>query len=119
MIYTLTPQPPLRLPFDVDISSGPTAAPNQQTAGSAPGRWHLAEISGIVDLVLMDLNMPIMDGLTASREIRKKLTDLPIYALTANTMAGDQERCLNAGMNGFLAKPINLDKLKEILQLYV
>lgn len=71
------------------------------------------------DLILMDLNMPIMDGMTASSEIRKTLPNLPIYALTANTMAGDREKCLQAGMNGFLAKPIKLDKLKEILQLYV
>ena len=71
------------------------------------------------DLVLMDLNMPVMDGLTAAREMRKSLPNLPIYALTANTMAGDQEKCLEAGMNGFLAKPINLDKLKEILRQHV
>lgn len=70
------------------------------------------------DLVLMDVNMPIMDGLTASREIHKTLPNLPIYALTANAMAGDQEKCLKAGMNGFLAKPINVDKLKIILQQY-
>ncbi len=86
----------------------------------ADGRAALDEaLQNPYDLVLMDLNMPVMDGLTASREIRKQLPGLPIYALTANTMAGDQEKCLNAGMNGFLAKPINLDKLKEILQQHV
>ena len=61
---------------------------------------------------------PIMDGLTATCEIRKKLPNLPIYALTANAMAGDQERCMKAGMNGFLAKPINLVELKKVLQQY-
>ena len=71
------------------------------------------------DLVLMDLNMPIMDGFTAARKIHEALPDLPIYALTANTMAGDRERCLNSGMNGFLGKPIMLDQLKEILKQYV
>ncbi|MBN2808827.1 MAG: response regulator [Deltaproteobacteria bacterium] len=86
----------------------------------ADGRATLEEaLKEPYDLVLMDINMPIMDGLTATREIRKTLPELPIYALTANTMSGDREKCLNAGMNGFLEKPINPDHLKEILQRYV
>ncbi len=65
------------------------------------------------DMVLMDMQMPVMDGVTASRLIRRHFTaqDLPIVAMTANAMQADRERCLEAGMNGFVTKPINADEL--------
>jgi CheY-like chemotaxis protein/CHASE3 domain sensor protein len=69
--------------------------------------------AGDVDLVLMDIMMPEMDGYTATREIRKepRWQKLPIIAVTAKAMKEDQQRCLDAGANDYLAKPIELERL--------
>ena len=75
------------------------------------------------DMVFMDINMPIMDGLTALENIKKidkyikKKT--PIVALTANTIKGDKERYLNAGMDNYLSKPIVMNELLHILNTYL
>ena len=68
-------------------------------------------------LVLMDCQMPVMDGLEATREIRMRETDrrTPIIALTAGAMKSDQTNCLDAGMDGFLTKPIDVNQLAEVL----
>jgi CheY-like chemotaxis protein len=74
------------------------------------------------DLVLMDMQMPELDGLETTARIRMKETaggkHQPIVALTANAMSGDEERCRAAGMDGYLTKPIQSEKLDEVLEKY-
>ena len=71
------------------------------------------------DVVLMDVQMPVLDGLEATRRIRRELPpdDQPyIIAMTANAMAGDREICLDAGMNGYVSKPIQLAELDDAIE---
>ena len=73
------------------------------------------------DIVLMDMQMPVMDGLTATKEIRKEshLKDLPVVAMTANAMQGDRDRCIAAGMNDHVAKPIEPEDLWKALLKWI
>ncbi|TRX54918.1 response regulator [Thalassomonas sp. M1454] len=77
--------------------------------------------SNAFDAVLMDIQMPVMDGYTATKEIRKneKNASLPIIAMTANAMSGDREKCIAAGMNEHLAKPINPQEMYQTLAKWV
>jgi CheY-like chemotaxis protein len=78
-----------------------------------------AALGGGIDLVLMDVEMPVMDGLVATAAIRAAEPEgerrLPILALTALAVDGDRERCLSAGMDGYLTKPIQGDHLLRAL----
>ena len=70
------------------------------------------------DMILMDINMPIMDGLIATKEIRKIDTNIPIIALTANAYDSDKEKAYEAGCNNYMAKPIMTNKLREMISSY-
>ena len=74
-----------------------------------------------VDLVLMDIMMPEMDGYTAMREIRRQpgFRKLPIIALTAKAMRDDQEKCLEAGANDYIAKPLDVEKLLSLIRVWM
>lgn len=75
-----------------------------------------------VSLVLMDLQMPVMDGFTCTKKIRQRentINEIPIVAVTANLMDADRERCMKAGMNGYLEKPINLELLRTTIAKFV
>ena len=74
-----------------------------------------------IELVLMDIMMPEMDGLTAMREIRKRESwaKLPIIALTAKAMRDDQDRCLKAGANDYISKPLDVEMLLSLLRVWM
>jgi CheY-like chemotaxis protein len=74
-----------------------------------------------IDMVLMDIMMPEMDGLTATREIRKDpdWKKLPIIALTAKAMKDDHEKCLAAGANDYAAKPLDVEKLLSLVRVWM
>ena len=88
---------------------------------AANGRQALERLENeSFDLVLMDVQMPEIDGFEATATIRKKEeatgTHLPIVAMTAHAMQGDKERCLAAGMDGYLSKPLNVKELLAVVQ---
>ena len=87
------------------------------------GREALQRLNGkpAPDIVLMDIMMPEMDGIEAMQEIRKRpeLRDLPIIALTAKAMPDDQQRCLAAGANDYVTKPIDIDKLVSLIRIWL
>ena len=91
-----------------------TVVPNGQAALDALARADF-------ELVLMDCNMPVMDGLEATRALRRgdngvRDPRVRVVALTANALAGDREKCLAAGMDEFLAKPVSMDALRETIE---
>jgi len=73
------------------------------------------------DLILMDINMPDMDGYTLTGKIKKLpgLESIPVIALTANVMRGDREKSLEAGCDGYIEKPVDIDLLPEQIQRFL
>ncbi len=89
---------------DIDVEEADNALKGIQMALNNPP-----------DLILMDVSMPEMDGLQATQRIREmpEIAHIPIIALTANVMEGDRERSLNAGCDGYIGKPIDVDTFAE------
>jgi CheY-like chemotaxis protein len=82
----------------------------------APRKWR----DGQFDLILMDVQMPGIDGFETTRRIRSQESEArtPIIGVTARAMSGDRERCLEAGMDDYLSKPISLEALRQALARY-
>ena len=83
------------------------------------GQFAIAQVESLQpDVVLMDIQMPVMDGLEAIAQIRldPSLIEIPIVALTALAMEGDRDRCLAAGANEYISKPIRLKQLDLLMQ---
>ena len=74
-----------------------------------------------IDLILMDINLPDVDGYTLTNQMRKlpQLLNTPILALTANVMKGDRERSLEAGCDGYIQKPVDVDALPNQINAYL
>ena len=74
-----------------------------------------------VDLILMDINMPDMDGYTLTAKIKavEKYSKIPIIAVTANVMRGDREKSLQAGCDGYIQKPIDIDTLSQQVERFI
>lgn len=83
----------------------------------------LEKEAGYFDLIFMDIQMPVMNGYEASKTIRasgrEDLEKIPIVAMTANAFADDIRRCEEAGMNGHISKPVDIQRLEEALQKWI
>jgi two-component system cell cycle response regulator DivK len=74
-----------------------------------------------IDLILMDINMPDMDGYTLTKKIKgiQNISHIPIVAVTANVMRGDREKSLEAGCDGYIQKPIDIDTLAQQIERFM
>jgi two-component system cell cycle response regulator DivK len=96
--------------YDFEFLGADNAADGIELAASNPP-----------DLILMDISMPDIDGLTATARIRDipQLNRVPVIALTANAMPGDKERTLEAGCDGYIRKPVDVDRLPDEIMNYI
>lgn len=87
------------------------------SAQSAPEGLEMLHQNNNIAVVLMDMMMPEMDGYEALQKIKndEKIKNIPVIAITAQAMTGDREKCLAAGADGYVSKPVNVDELMAIL----
>jgi CheY-like chemotaxis protein len=101
-------------PLQIEIDCAVNGVEAVQMFTAQPDRY---------DLIFMDLQMPVLDGFEASREIRRlnfeKAKTIPIIAMTANVFREDVEKCLEAGMNDHIGKPLDFDKMLEKLRVFL
>jgi two-component system, cell cycle response regulator DivK len=73
------------------------------------------------DIILLDINIPGISGLELARQIREdtRLAEIPILAVTANVLVGDREKCLEAGCDDYLPKPLDIRRLRQLMRLYL
>jgi two-component system, cell cycle response regulator DivK len=86
------------------------------------GRRALEILSDFVpDVILLDINIPGISGLDLARQIREdaRLAEVPILAVTANVLVGDREKCLEAGCDDYLPKPLDIRRLRQLMRMYV
>jgi two-component system cell cycle response regulator DivK len=90
-----------------------------QAADGYTARKIVAEI--VPDIILLDINLPGITGLELAREFKadKRLASVPLIATTAQVLVGDRERCLDAGCDDYLPKPLDIRKLREVLRFYL
>ncbi|MFN1651151.1 response regulator [Vibrio rotiferianus] len=89
------------------------------TSHGAEAIAFLEEQTQNIDIILMDVSMPVMDGITATRLIRQKGISIPIIALTAHALESDKTTCMKAGMDGFVSKPVRRQEIYEAIQSLV
>ncbi|HEY3741040.1 MAG TPA: ATP-binding protein [Bryobacteraceae bacterium] len=117
-----SPPPPMRIlvaednPVNQKLISKILERMGHSVTLAATGREAVAFATAAgFDCILMDVQMPEMDGLDATRMLRAQGTQTPVYALTARAMDGDEQICRAAGMNGYLVKPLDLSRLRQAL----
>jgi CheY-like chemotaxis protein len=90
------------------------------TANSAAEAFLILQSEPAVGIVLLDMMMPEMDGYEAIKEMKRRgYTAFPIIAVTAQAMTGDREKCLAAGADAYLSKPVDVEKLLSLLNRYL
>jgi two-component system, cell cycle response regulator DivK len=75
----------------------------------------------VPDIILLDINIPGISGLDLARKIREdaRLAEVPILAVTANVLVGDREKCLEAGCDDYLPKPLDIRRLRQLMRMYI